>query len=50
MELTLKEWLALLVLVLNALLSFLSNREARSVAHKLDVLNGQQSAQRNSRS
>ena len=39
-DLTLKEWLALLVLLFNALLSFLDLRQTRAARRELEVLNG----------
>lgn len=39
-ELNLKEWLALIVLLLNALLSFLDLRQTRAARRELEVLNG----------
>lgn len=40
MSLDFKELLALLVLLLNAVLSFLELRQSRSNAQRLDLLNG----------
>jgi len=39
-NLDVKEWLALLVLLLNALLSFLELRQSRANSQRLDLLNG----------
>lgn len=39
-DLTLKEWLALVVLIINALLSFLDLRQAQHNTRELERLNG----------